>query len=179
MPKMSRWIAVVVLVLLCGAAWGVIHRHNALADFAPAPAAVLIVSSSAFPDGGPMPSDYTCDGHNTAPPLAISAPPAATKTLAVIVDDLDAPLGFAHWLAFNLPPQSPLGVGIQGKNDFDTLGYTGPCPPSGTHRYRFRVYALDTALSLTAGATRSELVAAGTGHALAEGTLTGRYRRQR
>jgi Raf kinase inhibitor-like YbhB/YbcL family protein len=149
------------------------------------------LTSSAFPDGGAIPPRYTCDGKDVSPPLAWSAPPRGTKSLALICDDPDAPAGvWVHWVAYDLPASSPglpeavppreeiAGGGRRGRNDFRKIGYGGPCPPSGTHRYVFTVSALDRTLHLRAGATKGELVAAMRNHVLEEGRLTGKYSRR-
>jgi len=151
----------------------------------------LTVSSSAFQEGDKIPAKYTCEGQDISPPLAWSEPPAGTESIALIVDDPDAPGGvFTHWALFNLPPQTtelaeamptqaelPSGA-RQGKTDFGRAGYGGPCPPPGRpHRYQFTVYTLDQTLDLKAGASRSELFSAMSGHILAQGRLTGLYQR--
>ena len=152
---------------------------------------ILIVSSSAFQEGGVIPTEYTCEGQDVSPPLAWDEPPAGTQSLVLIVDDPDAPVGvFTHWVLFNipsnsrdlpeaLPTQAQLPSGAQqGKNDFGRLGYGGPCPPPGRpHRYRFTVYALDQPLELTAGALKKQVLDAMQGHILAQGQLTGTYQR--
>ena len=138
---------------------------------------------------GHFPSSLTCDGVNTSPALAWNAPPHGTQTLALILNDPDFPKGsFVHWVLFNLPPQSrslpaafpnqaelPDGT-RQGTNDFDKIGYGGPCP-SGTHHYVFMLFALDTRLTLASGSTRARLDEAMQGHVLARGTLTAAYTR--
>jgi Raf kinase inhibitor-like YbhB/YbcL family protein len=149
------------------------------------------LTSSAFPDGGAIPPRYTCDGKDVSPPLAWGGAPRGAKSFALICDDPDAPAGvWVHWVAYDLPPSSTglpeavppreevAGGGHQGRNDFRKIGYGGPCPPSGTHRYVFTVSALDRTLDLRAGATKGELVAAMRGHVLAEGRLTGKYSRR-
>jgi hypothetical protein len=149
------------------------------------------LTSPAFPEGGAIPKQYTCDGKDISPPLAWSDVPAGTKSFALICDDPDAPAGvWVHWVAYDLPASSTglpeavpareeiPGGGRQGRNDFRKIGYNGPCPPSGTHRYVFTVSALDGTLELSAGATKGELVAALNGHVLAEGRLTGNYSRR-
>lgn len=151
----------------------------------------LQLSSAAFEDGGAIPAQYTCDGRNVSPPLAWSGAPAATRTFALIADDPDAPRGtWTHWLLYNLPagvntlpenvpPHDETAEGARhGTNDFRQRGYGGPCPPSGTHRYFFKLYALDAELPLQPGAARDELLAAMRGHVLAEGQLMGRYQRR-
>lgn len=146
--------------------------------------------SAAFTEGQPIPRQYTCDGMNVSPPLEWSEVPKNAKTLAIICDDPDAPSGtWVHWVLYNLPadkiglienvpPTEKLpGGGLHGKNDFGKPGYGGPCPPSGTHRYFFKIYALDSELSLKAGATKAELLKAMEGHTLAQGQLMGTYSR--
>ena len=150
----------------------------------------LDVTSSAFEGGGAIPARYTCDGLDISPPLSWSPVPNGTRSLALIAEDPDAPRGaFAHWVIYNLPPdtrrlpedvpnrQTLPGGALQGMNGAGSIGYTGPCPPGGTHRYFFKVYALDTELDLGAGATREEVVSAMEGHVLAEGRLLGTYQR--
>ena len=148
------------------------------------------VMSAAFVEGGMIPSTYTCDGADVSPPLAWTGVPEEAKALALICDDPDAPMGtWVHWVLFNLPAslqelaeaipaEKELKNGAkQGRNDFRKIGYGGPCPPGGTHRYYFRLYALDTALNLPAGASKAELLKAMEGHILAQGQLMGRYKR--
>jgi len=153
--------------------------------------ATIKVTSPAFEDGGMIPQQYTCDGDNISPPLNWEAVPAGTKSLALIMDDPDAPGGtFVHWVLYDLPadleglPENlprgkgfPLG-GEEGINSTNQLGYRGPCPPSGTHRYFFKLYALDEKLSLPAGETKSRLLDAMEGHILGLGQIMGRYKRQ-
>jgi Raf kinase inhibitor-like YbhB/YbcL family protein len=152
----------------------------------------LTLTSTAFSDGGLIPRRYTCDGEDVSPPLAWRDAPAGTRSFALICDDPDAPAKvWVHWVIYNLPatvtdlpeavppdPELPRG-GRQGRNDFGRLGYGGPCPPSGTHRYFFRLYALDALLDLAPGATKGDLVRKMAGHILAETVLVGRYARQR
>ncbi len=142
------------------------------------------VQSSAFQQGEAIPRRYTCDGEDLSPPLSFSDVPAATKSLAIIVDDPDAPGGvFDHWIAWNVPPGTrELGEGArvekQGKNGFGVTRYRGPCPPRGpAHRYFFKVYALDTMLDLPGGVAKEELEEAMEGHVLARGELMGTYKR--
>ena len=151
----------------------------------------LTISSSAFQEGDKIPAKYTCEGQDVSPPLAWSEPPAGTRSLALIVDDPDAPGGvFTHWLLFNIPPdsrelpeavptQAELASGaLQGKTDFGRTGYGGPCPPPGRpHRYQFTLYALDQPLDLEGGASKKQLLSAMQGHILAQGQLTGTYQR--
>ena len=148
--------------------------------------AKMKVTSSAFQEGGNIPSKFTCDGGNASPPLQIAGVPSEAKTLVLIADDPDAPGGlFTHWLVWNIPPQTnsiaegSAPKGVQGTNDFGKSGYGAPCPPSGTHRYYFRVFALDRELTLPAGAKRSQLNGAMKGHVVAQGELMGRYSRKK
>lgn len=154
-------------------------------------APTLSVSSSAFKAGEEIPAKYTCDGENVSPPLGWSDVPAGTNSLALIMDDPDAPSGaFAHWVLFNLlpytrelpegiPPDGQLASGaLQGKNDLGKVGYFGPCPPRGdVHHYRFTLYALDQPLDLAAGASKEQVLPAMQGHILAQGELAGTYQR--
>lgn len=148
------------------------------------------IESPAFEPAGSIPPEHTCDGKDVSPPLAWTDPPAGTASFALICDDPDAPAGtWVHWVLWNIPPaERRLTKGIartaeltggacQGTNDFRRLGYGGPCPPSGTHRYFFRLFALDATLNLSAGATREELERAMSGHVLGRAELMGRYRR--
>jgi Raf kinase inhibitor-like YbhB/YbcL family protein len=150
------------------------------------------LESTAFAPNQLIPSTYTCDGKDISPPLSWSEPPEGTKSLTLIADDPDAPgRTFVHWVLYNLPPtirELPEGLthhpqlslgGIQGRNDFDRYGYGGPCPPSGTHRYFFKLYALDSELDLEPGATKSEVLKAIEGHLLAKTELIGHYSRKR
>jgi Raf kinase inhibitor-like YbhB/YbcL family protein len=149
------------------------------------------LTSAVFTEGSAIPSQYTCDGQDASPPLAWTDPPAGTKAFALISDDPDAPMGtWVHWVAYNLPSslrqlkeglstEEQLSDGTrQGTTDFGRTGYGGPCPPSGTHRYFFKLYALDTTLSLAPGATKKQLEAAMQGHVLAQAQLMGTYRRK-
>jgi hypothetical protein len=148
------------------------------------------LESTAFTANEMIPFPYTCDGQDISPPLTWDSPPTGTQSLALIVDDPDAPGEiFVHWVLYDLPPEIqelPQGVadrdtlpggGKQGKNDFGKLGYGGPCPPSGLHRYFFKLYALDRELGLKSGATKAQLEAAMNGHILAAAELIGRYAR--
>ena len=153
--------------------------------------ASLKISSTAFQDGGLIPSKYTCDGANVSPPLDWSGLPGNTKSLVLIVDDPDAPARtWVHWVVYGIPPsqlQLPEGVkpgpvlssgGRQGVNDFEKTGYGGPCPPSGTHRYYFKLYALDADVSLKEGATKKDLEQFMEGHILTHAEIMGRYQRR-
>ena len=144
------------------------------------------ITSSAFQEGGNIPSKFTCDGADTSPPLHIAGVPSETKTLLLIADDPDAPSGlFTHWLVWNIPAQThsiaegSTPKGVHGTNDFGKSGYKGPCPPPGTHRYSFKIFALDRELDLQGGAKRSQVDAAMKGHVIAQGELVGRYGRKK
>lgn len=153
----------------------------------------LEIKCSAFANEGTIPSKYTCDGANVSPPLSWSGTPAGTKSYALISDDPDAPMGtWVHWVLWNIPPQSTgmkEGAGVkgpslsdgtkQGTTDFKTQGWGGPCPPSGTHRYYFKLYALDTSLDLAASTTKKDLESAMKGHILAQTQLLGTYARKK
>jgi Raf kinase inhibitor-like YbhB/YbcL family protein len=143
----------------------------------------LTVRSLDFSENGHIPKKYSCEGENVNPSLEISGFPKETKTLALIVEDPDASRGtFYHWLVWNIPPNSAINEnsnpGISGKNSFGKTGYGGPCPPSGTHRYFFKVYALDTELDLQTEADKSALDEAMHGHIIAEGELMGKYQKE-
>lgn len=148
--------------------------------------AKMKITSSAFQEGGNIPSKFTCDGGDTTPPLQIAEVPSGAKSLALVVDDPDAPSGlFTHWMVWNISPQTSAIAeasapkGIHGTNDFGKSGYGGPCPPSGTHRYYFKIFALDRELDLPPGTKRSQLDAAMKGHVVAQGELMGRYSRKK
>src|SRR5438093_1438176 len=148
--------------------------------------AKMKITSSAFQEGGNIPSRFTCDGGDTSPPLQITEVPSGAKSLALVVDDPDAPSGlFTHWMVWNISPQNntiaegSTPKGVHGTNDFGKSGYGGPCPPSGTHRYYFKIFALDRELELPAGTKRSQLDAAMKGHVVAQGELMGRYSRKK
>ena len=150
------------------------------------------LTSTAFAEGQAIPSKYTCDGQNVSPPLSWTGAPAGTKSLALIIDDPDAPSGtWVHWLVYDLPdtardlpeglPKSQYipGGAKQGLNDFKHLGYGGPCPPAGkAHRYYLKLYALDRVLELKPGATKKDIERAMEKHTLAEGQLMGTYKRK-
>lgn len=159
---------------------------------APAPIAMKL-SSSAFRHNEPIPAKYTCDGENVSPPLSISGAPQGTKGLVLIMDDPDAPRGtlrpgsgqaWVHWVVLNLDPAtaeiaegSTITAAQLGMTSFGKPGYGGPCPPSGTHRYFFKLYALDITLTLPPNAGAAELLAAMEGHAISQTELIGLYER--
>jgi hypothetical protein len=149
------------------------------------PVADLTLTSSAFANGGRIPPRYACEGENISPPLRWSSPPDETRSLALIVQDPDAPVGtFTHWLGWGIDPEAGgLAEGepapVEGQNDFGEIGYGGPCPPPGhgPHRYVFLLYALDSELGLPEGASREQFTQALDGHVLARAELVGIYER--
>jgi Raf kinase inhibitor-like YbhB/YbcL family protein len=183
--KISRLL--IVMSAVCLGHGGMWYASEAMAS----EAAKLDVSSSAFQEGATIPKLYTCDGNNTSPPLKWGFVPERTQSIAVICDDPDAPGGtFVHWVLFNLPPETqglpenvPAGRTLangakQGNGTSKKTGYFGPCPPSGVHRYFFKVYALDSKINLDSGITKNQLLNAMEGHVLAEGRLIGTYKRR-
>lgn len=150
------------------------------------PISNMKITSSAFGNNEKIPKKFTCDGENINPPLTISEVPENTKGLALIVDDPDAPgKVWVHWTVWNISPETheilensvPQGV-MQGTTDFGKPGFGGPCPPSGTHRYFFKLYALDTTLQLPSSATKAEVEALMSGHILSQTELIGLYSRR-
>jgi hypothetical protein len=150
---------------------------------------MMQLRSSAFENTDRIPARFTCKGEDISPDLKWTGVPDDTQSLALIFDDPDAPMGtWVHWVLYNLRSErdglpedvDPEGInlsdgGVQGTNSWGRTGYGGPCPPSGTHRYYFRLYALDTILDLGPGATRNQLTRAMEGHVLAEAELMGRF----
>lgn len=145
----------------------------------------MIIKSPSFNEGEFILSKFTCDGENTNPRLDIVAVPSSAKSLALIIDDPDSPSGnWLHWSIWNMSPKTkfieegkaPAGA-TEGMTDFRSVGYGGPCPGQGTHRYQFSLYALDTILDLPRGAKRDELEAAMEGHILGQARLVGVYKR--
>jgi Raf kinase inhibitor-like YbhB/YbcL family protein len=149
------------------------------------------LKSTAFSAGTAIPALYTCQGKDISPPLAWSGGPKGTKSYALICDDPDAPIvTWVHWVYYNIPPlvtslpeafakqEKPASGGIHGKSSFGDFGYGGPCPPWGTHRYYFRLYALDTVLSLETGVKKKEVLKAMEGHVLATAELMGTYKKK-
>jgi Raf kinase inhibitor-like YbhB/YbcL family protein len=160
-----------------------------------AAAMALILTSPAFADHAAIPSQYTCEGADISPPLAWSQAPAGTKSLALIIDDPDAPdprapkMTWVHWVIVNLPAAArglPEGAAergmppgaVQGLNDWKRAGYGGPCPPIGSHRYFHKLYALDTVLTGLERPTKAQLLSAMQGHVLAEAELIGTYQKR-
>jgi Raf kinase inhibitor-like YbhB/YbcL family protein len=154
-------------------------------------AAELEVTSPAFLNGEKIPAKYTCDDQNVSPPFQWKGLPEGVQSIALIAEDPDAPgKTWVHWVLYNLPPTisdvpeniPPLkqlpACGWHGTNDFGSMGYSGPCPPSGSHRYHFKLYALDTILNLEPGASKAQVLKAAQGHILAEAQVTGVYQRK-
>ena len=141
----------------------------------------LLIKSLAFENNKLIPVKYTCDGANVNPPLTIEDAPEETKTLVLIVDDPDCPTGtFDHWIVWNIPPttrtiEENTVPGTEGMSSYRKHAYGGPCPPYGTHRYFFKVYALDTQFDLKSSSTKKDVEKAMEGHILAEGALIGLY----
>ncbi len=144
------------------------------------------ITSSAFSQNSLVPAKYTCDGDNISPPLQFSEVPPDAKILVLVCDDPDAPGGtWVHWTAWNIDPKtSEIGEGkvpegaTQGLTDFGQVGYGGPCPPSGTHRYFFKLYALDAPLNITYQAKKEDIEKEIEGHILAQAELIGTYTKQ-
>jgi len=158
--------------------------------FAKAEGGTMELTSSAFGEGGMIPDKYTCDGADVSPPLKWNALPAGTQSLALICDDPDAPVGiWVHWVYYDIPADTeglsegvasidhPEEGGTQGINDFRKIGYGGPCPPGGTHRYFFKLYALDRLMNLPSGTTKKQLLKAMENHIIGQTQLMGKYRR--
>ena len=150
----------------------------------------IILKSDSFSDGGMIPAKYTCDGANISPQLSWDNAPKGTKSFVLICEDPDAPMGtFTHWVLYdipadvhelpeNLPKDKILPNGAkQGITDFKKVGYGGPCPPNGTHRYYFKLYALDTLLNLEPALKKEDILKAMNGHILAQGQIMGKYAR--
>ena len=151
----------------------------------------MAITSDAFAEGDTIPKQYTCDGADISPPLKWTGIPEGAKSLALISDDPDAPSGmWVHWVLFNIPPEidglpsnmpksDTLDIGaVHGVTDFGRPGYGGPCPPSGTHRYYFKHYALDTLLNLSGQVDKKQLEEAMEGHVLESAQLMGKYSRE-
>lgn len=146
--------------------------------------ATLIIGSTAFEPGGFIPDRYTCKGENVNPAITIENIPAGTKSLTLIVDDPDAAGGtFDHWITWNIRPMEMIientVPGVEGKNSFGKTKYQGPCPPAGTHRYYFKVYALDTLLDVKAGSDKKTVEKAMKEHILATGEIIGVYNKSK
>ena len=190
-PETRLLLLVLIMIFLPSCGGGPQGAATVPGEEAKGAKMAIEVTSSAFEDGDAIPARYTCDGLNVSPSLSWGSVPHGTRSLALIADDPDAPRGtFVHWVIYNLPPDTqglpedvpnqqtlPSGA-AQGANGAGIIGYMGPCPPSGTHRYFFKLYALDTELDPGGGATKEEVLDAMEGHVLAEGQLMGTYRRR-
>ena len=192
-----RTVGFILVMVVCVLLSGCSHEStpanvNSGAGSTPTPInQTMKLTSTVFTEGGPIPSKYTCDGENISPPLTWSGIPPSTKSLALIVDDPDAPgKTWVHWIVYNLSPASNSlnenmpatnqinSQAFQGTNDFKKIGYGGPCPPSGTHRYFFKLYALDSTVTITSErATKDELLRNMQGHIIAQAELIGLYKR--
>ena len=192
---LSKWtrritVCLVILALILVGAILLFRRHGR-ADIAEGHNQRLIsVETSSFSSGDNIPQRFTCDGAGLSPEIHWPSPPTGTRSLAIVMDDPDAPLGFVHWLVYDIPVEAheiaegassqaglPPGA-VEGINSSDTVGYTGPCPPGAKpHHYIFRLYALDVPLSLPSGKNKKQLAAAVKDHVIAEGQLTGLYGR--
>jgi Raf kinase inhibitor-like YbhB/YbcL family protein len=183
MMKNIYSIIILTFVMLI---WG--FHHDAFS--AQKGAGKMQITSSAFTEGSMIPTKYTCDGQDISPPLEWKIAPAGTKSFTLISDDPDAPMGtWVHWVAYNIPsnttkldenvkPEQEFKNGMrQGSNSWPKIGYGGPCPPSGTHRYYFKLYALDVILDIKPGATKEQVLQSMKGHVIAEAQLMGKYKR--
>jgi len=148
---------------------------------------MLTIHSPLFADGQKFPKKYACDGENISPPLVISNISENVKSLAILMHDPDAVGGdFTHWIIWNIFPaggtleilEGEKGLGVEGANDTGQIGYTGPCPPSGTHRYFFKIFALDGIIDLPEGSGRAQLEGAMHGHILDSGEMMATYKRK-
>lgn len=186
-----KWIvlgAIATFVIFVAIGVSMWHRTPSLPHVGPSLAVSsttsmpLKITSSAFEDQKPIPSEYTCDGKGLNPPLSITGVPKEAQSLVLLLEDPDAPVGiFDHWVTFNIPASDfELSEGLEpsgthGKGTTGNLTYMGPCPPSGVHRYLFTLYALDTRLPLSEGATKLDVVNAMNGHVLEQAQLIGTY----
>lgn len=175
---------IIVALLGTGCSDGSTERpEHTAADTATEAETDMRLTSSAFTHETPIPTRYTCDGADVSPPLQLSELPTDTVSLALVMDDPDAPAGvWDHWVEYDIEPREAIpeevaNLGTAGKNSWDRTGYGGPCPPSGNHRYFFTVYALDTELGLDTGADKAAVLAAIEGHILDQATLMGTYSR--
>lgn len=183
-------ITIIVVLLIAGLFFAKNYKKNLVnmdkINMAKNISDSLKITSSAFSDNSLIPAKYTCDGENINPPLEISGVPESAKSLALIVDDPDAPVGlWIHWVAWNINPKTksiPEGiqsVGVNGLNTRGKAGYDGPCPPDKEHRYFFKIFALDTQLDIPQKGTADDLLKAMDGHIVEKAELIGRYNRKR
>jgi len=178
----SRILIVIVIGAIVAAGAFILKLTQPISDLK-TKANLITITSPAFKNNQFIPARYTCDGENISPPLSFGEIPAASQSLVLMVDDPDAPAGtWNHWTVWNIDPSTtkigenslPTGV-TEGLTSFGTIGYGGPCPPSGTHRYFFKLYALDTKLNLPQTTPKKELASALAGHLLGQAELIGLY----
>ena len=179
--------ALTLALLACGSGNGATNETNGASPVENATLTKLTLTSDAFKEGQPIPTEYGCDGANKSPALSWGEPPAGTRSFALVIDDPDAPSGtFRHWGTYDIPASarsiaSGQHIGTEVDNDGGKPGYTGPCPPrgNGVHHYHFKLFALDTdKLGLSAGARIADVETAASEHALAQGELIGTYERR-
>ncbi len=184
MRPFLKWFGLFMLLSWTAAACAAPSTAPASEEIAGEPATAFQLTSDAFAAGDPIPARYTCSAEDISPPLQWTPPPAGTQSLALIMDDPDAPAGaWVHWVLFNLPPDTgrlpeqaaPPAGSVAGNNSWGRAGYGGPCPPAGAHRYFFKLYALDAAPALPPGATKAQVINALKGHILAQTELMGTY----
>ena len=182
--KMKKYFVITLLTILI---IGCANKNNLNQSSNPQTSEVseMKLTSAAFVHNGSIPSEFTCDGDGLSPPLSIREVSASAKSLVLISDDPDAPVGnWDHWVVFNIPPSAKeisKGAepdGTPGKNSWSKTGYGGPCPPSGTHRYFFKLYALDTLLDIPAGSNKKQIESAMQNHTIAKAELIGLYKRK-
>ena len=185
MKKLLTILIVIIVILIAGVIAVVLLFAPARTEiFSSVTEVNMNLTSTAFTQGQPIPTKFSCKGADLSPALAWDEPPAGTQSFALLMDDPDAPMGtWDHWVLFNIPaatrslaenfqPAAPI---IAGKNSWGKNSYGGPCPPSGTHRYFFRLYALDTTLSLASKAAKADVLSAMQGHMLGMGELMGTF----
>ncbi len=179
-------VFVIIILVIAGIVYWLIPKQKEADDISTIPQLEnMTITSPAFSHNGQVPLKYTCDGEDINPPLTISGVPANAKSLVLIVDDPDAPRGtWVHWTVWNIKPDTtsigenslPMGA-VEGTTDFGRTGYGGPCPPSGTHRYFFKIYALDTLINLSSSARKADIEKVMEGHILDQTELIGLYKR--
>jgi len=183
---MKRLVFIIIgLIIFAGLGYLLVSKKTGAVPDPIQTKSMIKISSSVFPEGGGIPKKYSCDDQGINPPLSVSDVPSGTKSLVLIVEDPDAPAGtYTHWTMWNIDPGTteinegslPTGA-VEGSNSSGQMGYTAPCPPSGTHRYFFRIYALDIKLNLPTRASRDQLDLAMNGHITSQGELMGKYTR--
>ncbi len=172
--------------IVCVSVWACVFISPVLAQEAETGAGKLSVASEAFGHEEMIPSKFTCQGEDVNPALIIENVPDEALSIALVMDDPDAPMGtWVHWVAYNIPAKEKIVIkegesaGVEGLNDFGKTGYGGPCPPFGMHRYFFKVYALDMTLELPPGSTKQTLTEVMAGHIIDQGELIGRYKKKK